>query len=187
MSGAIVVVIVVVTALVFAVAVLVRRSAQRRHLQRRFGPEYERMVSGADHSRAAERELAERERRHRELDLRPLEPAARERYSAAWASVQERFVDGPEDALAEAAELVTSVMRDRGYPTEEHGQQVADLSVEHAQVVDRYRTAHEISSRTGRGEASTEDMRQALIHYRALFENLLDMSAQHGQPEHDHA
>lgn len=91
-------------------------------------------------------------------------------------------MDGPEGALTDANTLVTSLMSERGYPTEDYDQQVADLSVEHARVLDRYRAAQEISGRAGTGQASTEDIRQVMVHYRALFEHLLGMSTQHGGP-----
>lgn len=179
-TAAVVVIVVCAIVLVIAVAALARSSLRRRHLRDRFGPEYDRMVSDTDDPRQAERDLAQREKRHRELDLRELDRPTRERYAGEWAAVQERFVDGPEGALTDANTLVTALMRERGYPTEDYDQQVADLSVEHARVLDRYRAAHDISGRAGTGQASTEDIRQAMVHYRALFEHLLGMSTQRG-------
>jgi hypothetical protein len=117
--------------------------------------------------------------RHDSFDLRALDPNTRERYAREWAIVQERFVDAPDRAVTEAGDLVTTVMRDRGYPTDGHDQQLADLSVEHSDVVGHYRTAHEISRRASAGQASTEDLRQAMVHYRTLFENLLDTTGHH--------
>jgi len=175
MSGSTVALIVIVLiVLVLAAVLLVLRPAQRRRrLQGRFGPEYDRVVGEADDRRAAEQELAERERRHAELPIRKLSADARDRYAAEWAGVQERFVDAPVDSVGEADRLVTVLMAERGYPTEGYDQQQADLSVQHAGTLDSYRAAHEISGRAAGGTASTEDLRQAMVHYRALFEELL--------------
>ncbi|MFG2006718.1 hypothetical protein ACGFNU_46990 [Spirillospora sp. NPDC048911] len=107
------------------------------------------------------------------MNIRPLTPAAREVYRAEWTRVQEHFVDAPEDALSGADRLVWRVMTDRGYETRRYQQRVADLSVEHAPTLDHYRKAHGISVRAARKEASTEELRQAMVHYRILFEDLL--------------
>lgn len=168
---AIIVVILVVAALLAGLSAVNRR----RRLRDRFGPEYDRAVS--EHGRReAEAELAERERRVRQLDIKPLPPTVRAQYASEWAAVQEQFVDAPQSAVAGAQTLVTAVMKDRGYPTAGFGQIVADLSVEHAATLDHFRAAHDISQRAVAGTASTEDLRQAMIHYRALFTELL------GQP-----
>jgi len=168
---AIIVVILIVAALLVGLSVVNRR----RRLRDRFGPEYDRAVS--EHGRReAEAELAERERRVRHLDIKPLSPTARAQYASEWTAVQEQFVDAPQSAVTGAQTLVTAVMKDRGYPTEAFDQTVADLSVEHAATLDHYRAAHDISQRAGSGTASTEELRQAMIHYRALFTELL------GQP-----
>lgn len=168
---AIIVVILIVAALLVGLSVVNRR----RRLRDRFGPEYDRAVS--EHGRReAEAELAERERRVRHLDIKPLSPTARAQYASEWTAVQEQFVDAPQSAVTGAQSLVTAVMKDRGYPTEAFDQTVADLSVEHAATLDHYRAAHDISQRAGSGAASTEELRQAMIHYRALFTELL------GQP-----
>jgi hypothetical protein len=173
-TGAIIAIIVVI---LIAAALLVGLSVvnRRRRLRDRFGPEYDRAVS--EHGRReAEAELAERERRVRHLDIKPLSPTARAQYASEWTAVQEQFVDAPQSAVTGAQTLVTAVMKDRGYPTEAFDQTVADLSVEHAATLDHYRAAHDISQRAGSGAASTEELRQAMIHYRALFTELL------GQP-----
>ncbi len=168
---AIIVVILIVAALLVGLSVVNRR----RWLRGRFGPEYDRAVS--EHGRReAEAELTERERRVRQLDIKPLSPTARAQYASEWTAVQEQFVDAPQVAVTGAQTLVTAVMKDRGYPTEAFDQTVADLSVEHAATLDHYRAAHDISQRAGSGTASTEELRQAMIHYRALFTELL------GQP-----
>lgn len=179
MSAVAVVIVVGVVVVGVVLAVVVRGSSRRRHLQARFGPEYDRMVSSGQSRRAVEGELVDREMRHDSFDLRALDPNTRERYAREWVIVQERFVDAPDRAVTGAGDLVITVMRDRGYPTDGHDQQLADLSVEHSDVVGHYRTAHEISRRASTGQASTEDLRQAMVHYRALFENLLDTTAHH--------
>jgi FtsZ-interacting cell division protein ZipA len=171
-TGAIVAIIVV---LIIVAAVLVGMAAanRRRRLRERFGPEYDRAVSEHSSRREAEAELAEREKHVRELDIRPLSPAARSQYMSEWTAVQEQFVDAPQAAVTGAQTLVSAVMEDRGYPTQPYDQTVADLSVEHASTLDHFRAAHDISQKAASGAASTEDLRQAMIHYRALFAELL--------------
>ncbi|MEU6076098.1 hypothetical protein [Micromonospora sp. NPDC047074] len=173
MSPTQIVVLVLVVLVIAAVAVAARSYTRRRALRSRFGPEYERAVSEQDSRTAAERELRERERRHAELTITPLSPESRARYAAAWEEVQVRFVDSPAETVGEADELVTRLIAERGYPTGEFADQIAHLSVEHARTLGHYRDAHEIHLRNSRGEASTEDLRQALVHYRALFADLL--------------
>jgi hypothetical protein len=175
MSTVVVVVIVIVVLVVLGVVgFLLRGQARRRGLQRRFGPEYDRTVKEHESTREAEQELLARQKRHDELEIRPLAPEARERHLTEWRQVQERFVDAPETAVTEADVLLVLVMGERGYPTEGFEQQVSDLSVEHAATIDRYRTAHDISGRAETKQASTEDLRQAMVHYRALFTELLE-------------
>jgi hypothetical protein len=149
------------------------RTRRTRSLQDRFGREYDRTVEKSGGRRQAEQELSEREKRHEELDLRPLSPRARDRYLNDWEATQARFVDDPSGAVSEADELVQRVMRDRGYPVEDFEQRAADISVEHPDLVEKYRTAHGIARSNARGEASTEDLRQSVRHYRALFVELL--------------
>jgi hypothetical protein len=171
MSTALITVLVILVVLILVgVAVVMNR---RRSLRQRFGPEYDRVVESSEDRRAAERELRERERRHAELELKELDPAARERYAASWEEIQVRFVDAPDQAVGEADELVTRLIADRGYPTGGYDDQVVHLSVEHARTLDHYRKAHDINERNARGEATTEQLRQALVHYRALFADLL--------------
>jgi hypothetical protein len=168
------VLIVIVAVIVVAIATaLVMRRRRTERLQGRFGPEYDRTVEEADGRRSAERELTEREKRRAELDIRPLAPGARDRYAEEWRVVQQRFVDDPGAAIGEADALVTRVMRDRGYPTDDFEQRAADVSVDHPEVVGHYREAHDISLRNDSGGASTEQLRQAMVHYRALFDELL--------------
>ncbi|GAA3559589.1 hypothetical protein GCM10022419_045240 [Nonomuraea rosea] len=171
------VVVVAVVALA-AVAYLMQQQKRRNHLRERFGPEYERIVAEHDNRREAEQELAGREQRHSELDIRPLTDESRDTYASRWTEVQERFVDAPGFAVTEADQLVTAVMAERGYPTEDFEQRLSDLSVGHSSTLDHYRTAHEISGRAARKEASTEELRQAMVHYRALFEELLHETTQ---------
>ncbi|MER5753859.1 hypothetical protein [Streptomyces sp. NPDC002088] len=167
---AIIIAIVVVLALA---AVAVSLMMRRRHLRERFGPEYERTVEDSDSRRTAERELREREKRHDALDIKPLPPVSRDRYTREWSSVQQEFVDRPEDAVHDADQLVTSLMHDRGYPTEGFEQQMKDLSVEHGRTLEHYRAAHEVETFSTHSQATTEQLRGAMVHYRALFNELL--------------
>jgi hypothetical protein len=148
---------------------------QRRSgdLRARFGPEYDRLVRARGNP-AAERELDWRTEHVRHLSIRPLRPDERERYAQAWRKRQGRFVDDPAGAVLDADGLVEEVMRVRGYPVGDFERQVADVSVDHPRVVEHYRAAHEIALRQRRGQASTEDLRQAMIDYRALLDELLE-------------
>jgi hypothetical protein len=173
-AAAITVIVVVVVVLVVVLVAAAMPMTRRRRLQRRFGPEYDRVVAEKQSRRQAEAELADRERRIQRLEIRPLTPASRARYASEWTAIQERFVDEPQRAVKEAQGLVVSVMTERGYrrrPAEEPSQIMADLSVEHASALDGYRMAQEISRNVA--TASTEDLRQAMVHYRALFNDLL--------------
>ncbi|BFU45563.1 hypothetical protein [Krasilnikovia sp. MM14-A1004] len=173
MSPTLVIILVIVVLLVIAAIVLGVRASRRRKLQKTFGPEYDRVVGDADSRTAGERELEERRKRHAELELKPLSAENKARYSAAWEEAQIQFVDTPERAVATADELVTRLIAERGYPTGDYDEQLATLSVEHARTLEHYRDAHAISERSRNGEAGTEDLRQALVHYRALFADLL--------------
>ena len=158
----------------------------RRKLQQRFGPEYDRAVAEQPNRGAAEQELRGREQRHAELELRDLSPQDQQRYVAQWQRIQGEFVDDPHASTRAADALITDVMRDRGYPTGDFEERVDTLSVEHARTLDHYRNAHDIAAADGRGEASTEQLRQALVHYRALAGDLLGSGAEptgapHGQ------
>jgi hypothetical protein len=177
-AGAIVAIIVAVVVVLLVIGAL--SMARRRKLQQRFGPEYDRVAGEMNSRRKADTELAERERRVRSLDIRPLDETARARYAGEWTAIQERFVDQPQEAVAQAGILVTSVMKDRGYPTEGYDQILADLSVEHANTLDHYRQAHEVSLQAEGGTVSTEDLRLAMLHYRALFGDLLGQPAEAG-------
>jgi hypothetical protein len=164
---------VVVIALIAAGVLMWQRQRTTRSLQDRFGPEYERVVEAEGGRRSAETELQDRQRRREELEIRELPTATRRRYQGAWQTTQARFVDSPADAVAEADRLVTEVMSARGYPMEDFDQRAADISVDHPHLVQNYRSAHDISRTAARGEADTEDLRRAMVHFRALFEELL--------------
>ncbi|MCT2583427.1 hypothetical protein [Actinophytocola gossypii] len=176
-TGATIVLIVVVVAVVLAAGWFVAERMRSRNLRSRFGPEYDRRVAETDDRRAAERELAERRKRHAALDLRPLSEASRTRYAEQWTMVQERFVDQPREAVVEADALVVAVLRERGYPTDGFDQQAADLSVEHAAAVEHYRGGHDIRLRLERSEVSTEELRRALVHYREVFGSVAGLGA----------
>jgi hypothetical protein len=168
------VLVAVLVVLVVVLAALLLRSRRSQRLQEDFGPEYERTVKQRGDRRQAEAELADRRDRRAQLDIRPLEPGARERYAERWQAAQRRFVDKPAEAVGEADALVSAVMSERGYPvSEEFDRRAADISVDHPVVVEHYRAAHEISVRTTAGQSSTEDLRQAMVHFRALFDELL--------------
>jgi predicted nucleic acid-binding protein len=159
-----------------AVVVVIRLANRRRteRLKERFGPEYDRTVSRFGEQRAAEKELAARERKRDKLDIVPLAPEARERYAATWRQVQTAFVDDPTSAVGDADRLVAQVMRDRGYPIDDFDQRAADISVDHPHVADNYRTAHMIYLSQEKANIGTEAQREAFVHYRALFEELLE-------------
>jgi hypothetical protein len=180
MSTGITVLIIVVVVIVVAAAAGVIYDMRRRRLRQRFGPEYDRLVEEKGSRTKAEAELVGREKRVKGLDIRPLKPEAQARYTQDWAVIQERFVDAPQEAVADGQRLVMTVMNERGYPTEGSDQVLADLSVEHASVLDHYRAAYDISQTAADGRASTEDLRQAMIHYRSLFRDLLGVDAETG-------
>jgi FtsZ-interacting cell division protein ZipA len=169
-----IVIAVVVAIVVLAIVWSALRSKRTRALQDTFGNEYDRTVDQSGGRRAAERELLDRQKQHDELDIRPLSPESRDRYVKRWQSTQARFVDDPRGAVAEADRLVQDVMQERGYPTKDFERRVADISVDHPDLVEKYRNADGIARRSERGEASTEDMRHSVRHYRALFAVLLE-------------
>jgi hypothetical protein len=181
MSSSQVLVIVIVIVGILALAAVAWFLMRRRELQRRFGPEYDRAVDEADNRMAAEKELREREGRHAELELRELDPEARERYTEQWQQIQARFVDAPENAVGAADDFVTELIAARGYPTDDYDDRLSHLSVDHARVLSDYREAHEINERNQRGEATTEQLRLAVLHYRSLVTELLGDEAV-GQP-----
>ena len=174
MSPTLIVILVVAVLVIIGIAVMVMRSRERERLQEHFGSEYEHQVEAAGGSKAkAEAELLRREKRVDKLDIRDLSPAERDGFADEWQKVQARFVDDPERSIALADALVAEVMKARGYPVQDFEQRAADLSVEHPVIVQHYHKAHAIALRHREGKATTEDMRQAMLHYRALFEEVV--------------
>lgn len=157
-----------------AIAFVTSRKRRSQKLKERFGPEYDRVVRQEGDSRKAEGVLEFRQKRREKLNIRPLSAADRSSFAARWSEVQARFVDDPQGAVTVADSLVTDVMQSRGYPIGEFEQRAADLSVDYPVIIDNYRGAHDIALRHGAGKASTEDLRQAMVHYRVLFQELLD-------------
>jgi hypothetical protein len=153
-----------------------RRSMQ---LRSRFGPEYERTVQEVGDRRRAEHDLERRANRVERLHIHPLSMAEHDRYVAAWKADQARFVDDPAGAVTEADRLVQDVMKARGYPVADFDQRVEDISVDHPHLVQNYRAARELAARHRRGEATTEDLRRALVFYRGLFDELLEVQEVH--------
>ncbi len=168
---------IIIVALLVVGATLWSRRARSKHLRDHFGPEYDRAVEAKGDRAKAESELAEREKRVKKLDIRPLEPAERREFAERWGDVQARFVDDPARAVSFADALIGDVMKARGYPVADFEQRAGDISVDHPLVVEHYHEAHEIALRHEGGDASTEDLRQAMIHYRALFDNLVGAAA----------
>jgi hypothetical protein len=169
--AAVVILIIAVLAWVY----MRKRGSTTANLRQKFGPEYELAVRKHGSERKAEAQLAERQKRIERLNIRDLDPMEHERFSKQWESVQSRFVDSPRGAVAEADDLVTSLMKTRGYPVSDFDQRAGDISVAHPRVVENYRAAHEIALRVGKDEATTEDLRTAMIHYRSLFEELVQV------------
>jgi hypothetical protein len=164
--------LIVVLAVVAWLYVRYRRS-MTADMRKKFGPEYERAVLMHGSERKAEATLSDREKRVEELNIRDLDLTEHERYSKQWQAVQARFVDSPKGAVTEADDLVSLVMKARGYPVSDFDQRAADISVDHPRVVEDYRSAHAIALRVGKDAATTEDLRTAMIHYRSLFEELV--------------
>jgi hypothetical protein len=164
--GAAVVVLAIIWSLV--------RARRTKELREGFGPEYDRVAADAPTKREAETELRARRERHEQFDIRDLSPERREEYQARWTDVQASFVDEPDKAIARADSLIQEVMRERGYPVDDFDTRAADLSVDYPDVVENYRAAHGIRTAHERGKSTTEDLRKAMQHYRALFAELVD-------------
>lgn len=175
-NQAVIFIAVVVIALIFiaAIAFVASRKRRSQKLRQHFGPEYDRVLRQEGDPRKAEGVLAFRQQRREKFDIRKLSEADKTSYGIRWNEVQARFVDDPRGAVTVAESLVTDVMQARGYPIGEFEQRAADLSVDYPVIVDNYRAAHEIALRHSAGGASTEDLRQAMVHYRLLFQELLD-------------
>jgi hypothetical protein len=181
MAIAIAVIAVVVVLLLIGLVLFQKRRAQkRRELQERYGPEYDRAVQETGSHRAAQRELESRHEQRAQLQIRPLDAGSRQRYTQSWTHVQGRFVDDPQQAVGDADELVTAVMRERGYPTEGFDEQARLLSVDHASTLDNYRQGHHIAGLAKQRQATTEQLRQAMMHYRSLFTELVEAEGPDG-------
>jgi hypothetical protein len=184
--------LVLVVALIGVVAWLVFERRRTDQLRTGFGPEYSRAVAEHGDRRSAESELVARRERVEALQIRPLDPDDRDRFAADWRAAQARFVDDPQRAIGEADRLVAQVMQARGYPVGDFEQRAADISVDHPRVVEHYRAARRIALASERGEVGTEELRQAMVHYRALFEDLLEVrqpvpqEAYHLEPQEAH-
>ena len=181
------VVLVVVAAVIAAVVAATRKRKRTQELRGTFGSEYDRTVEGSDKRRDAERELAERKSRHDALDIRPLSSASRQRYLTAWAGVQSRFVDAPVVALSEADTLLTQLLAERGFPTDDVRTQEDMLSVKHAQLLDGFRAGHAIEQQNSTNRADTEQVRQGMLHFREVFEELVSEGSDDAYPSEDHA
>ncbi|TXI64722.1 MULTISPECIES: hypothetical protein [Mycolicibacterium] len=184
---AVIAVVVVVVALIAAASIMRRKRSER--LKSQFGPEYARAVDTAGDRRAGEKELLARERKRDKLDIRELAPDSRARYLQAWGAMQTGFVDDPAESVGTADRLVTDVMRERGYPIDDFEQRAADISVDHPKVVEHYRAAHILHLAQQKGDIGTEAQREAIVHYRALFEQLLgndDDSGKDSQRRREH-
>ena len=174
--------IVLAAAAILILAVLAWLYVRKRRnttadLRHKFGPEYDRAVRVHGSERKAEAKLEDREKRVEKLNIRSLDPMEHERFMKRWEAIQSRFIDSPKGAVTEADELVSSLMKTRGYPVSDFDQRAADISVDHPRVVENYRSAHEIALRVGKDEGTTEDLRTAMIHYRSLFEELVQVPA----------
>ena len=180
-TNTLIIVAAVVVALIIVV-MLIGKARRSAHLKSQFGDEYDRTVEAVGDKHKAKVELRDREKRVKAFDLRPLHPADRTRFTTAWTAVQAEFVDDPRAAVSHADELVTEVMTTRGYPMTDFDQRYADLSVDYPHVVQNYRSGHDSYLKHTRGDAGTEDLRQAMIHYRALFEDLAKVDVDPAKP-----
>jgi hypothetical protein len=178
MNTTAILILVLIVVVIAVGAILFWQRRRSTALQQKFGPEYQRAVGQFGDQRKAEAELAAREKRVRKLEIRSLTPEEQAHFAEAWKKAQARFVDEPSQAAADADILVKELMQTRGYPMGDFEQRTADISVDHPNVVNNYRAAREIALRNNAGKATTEDIRQAMVHYRALFEELLET----GQP-----
>lgn len=175
-TGAIIAIVLVVALLIAAGVFFLLPQMRSQRLRRRFGPEYDHAVHERGDRKAAERDLADRERRHSDLELKPISTENRDRYQAEWSRIQEQFVEAPAEAVAEADRLVNVVVTEMGYPSQGYERQLADLSVRHGPTVEHYRHAHDVRAQP---DASTDDLREALIDYRKVFDDLVERDNRH--------
>ena len=178
-TSMIVAIVAVVILAALVVAWVVVRNKRTQDLKRQFGNEYHRALEKTGSRSRAEAELVSRTKRIERLEIRPLSAGDHDRFAERWRSTQSAFVDRPASSVSDAEKLVVEAMRARGYPVGDFDQRAADLSVDHPRFVENYREAHQLALACERGEASTENLRQAMVHYRALFEDLLEA----GRPE----
>jgi hypothetical protein len=169
--AAVAIVIVAMLALLYAR----KRRSTTADLRKKFGPEYDRAVLVHGAGRKAEAKLEDREKRVETLNIRDLSATEHERFVKQWESVQSHFVDSPKGAVTEADDLLSSLMKVRGYPLSDFAQRADDISVDHPGVLENYRSAHELALRVGKNEATTEELRSAMIHYRSLFDELVQV------------
>jgi hypothetical protein len=174
MGTVITIIVIVLVVLVAAAALYAYQRRKSGQLQQRFGPEYERSLEQSGDRRSAERDLRQREQRRAKLEVHPLSGESAERYRVEWATLQQGFVDAPADAVEQADRLVLRMMRESGYPVDDFEQRADDISVDHPDVAQNYRQAHAVAVAQTRGQADTEDLRQAVTAYRRLVEVLLD-------------
>jgi hypothetical protein len=168
--------VIVAVAVIAVISFVLARKRRSQQLRERFGPEYDRVVQKEGEVRRAEGVLEMRAKRREKFEIRPLSSANRADFAERWRMVQSQFVDDPKGSVSRADQLVSELMAARGYPMADFEQRVEDISVDHPIVVQNYRAAHDIALRHGRGQASTEDLRKAMVHYRSLFEELLSDS-----------
>ena len=173
-TNTVIIAVLLIALVLAALAWLIVQRRRSLRLKRRFGPEYDRTVSTLRSQNRAEAELIARENRVAGLKIVPLAPADASRFSQAWNTLQGRFIDNPKGVVTDADHLVRELMTKRGYPMGDFERMAADLSVDHPSVVAAYRAAQTIATRDARGEADTEELRKAVIHYRTLFDELLD-------------
>jgi len=176
------IVIVIVVVLIALAAAMAARRRRTMALRERFGPEYDRTVGTREDQRAAEADLRGRERERARLDIKPLSEAARVRYTEEWRAIQQNFVDQPEEATTAGYDLVNRVMEERGYPMRDFDARADLVSVDHPDVVENYRAAHGIHERARQHQATTEELREALLRYRSLFDELLRPGGQAAAP-----
>jgi len=169
------VLLIVGTAVLAAIGWVALRASRTRTLQRDFGPEYDRTIERSGGRGPAESDLTERRKRIEALRIRPLSRPDRDRFAAEWTKVQAEFVDAPSEAISDADRLIQNVMERRGYPVGDFDRRAADMSVEHPQVVENYRSAHSIAVKENQvgGAPNTEALRKAMVYYRSLFDELL--------------
>jgi hypothetical protein len=179
MTTSTVIILALAIVVIALVAVMLFERQKTQKLKTKFGPEYDRLVDKEGSPRRAEAVLDARQKRVAKFQIRHLSKEECSRFTEKWRVVQERFVDDPRQSVAEADQLINEALRARGFPMGDFEQQAADISVEHPQVVEDYRAAHEVAVRDGQGQANTEDLRLAMRHYRDLFEHVLDTRLVH--------